>query len=728
MGEVYEARRIDLGDRVAVKLLHERDREDPELRARFLREAQTLARVASPHVVRIVDFSAAPGEVAYMAMEYLEGQNAGELLRLRGAFSVREVGPLAMQMFAGLAAVHAVGLVHRDIKPQNLMIVDGGPLGPIVKIVDFGLAKTTEGDDKPITHHAGMLGTPSYMAPEQVGGNATIDARADVYGAAATFLALATGKTLYDERGKESVVAAMLEGRRLRVAEVAPELGVPLCTCLERALAADRNMRHARIEELASDVERGLAALGDTGPGTLAHAPALGATGHATFATGPSPTLGGAPSAHGPGPRVPAPHAPSLAAPPAGYPTPPREPAPSGPGVPTLSGRAAPHSPGHAGPPPGGFPQSPAGPPSGGYPIPQGHAGPPSGGYPLSPAGPPSGGYPLRSAGPPSGGHPVPPGHAGPPSGGYPLSPGHAPAGGYPLSPRHAGSPSGGYPLTAPPPGHTMAPLPAGGGGTGPGFVPQPPGGAPRAGSSGKTIAAIVLASVVVLLAIGAASAGLFLHHRVDDPEPPSAKPALAKATEAPSAPGANEEPSPDEPPPANEPSSPRARKPAPSLSVAPTPPVPSASGSGRPPSAPALGFDPTRTNIPCTTDAVCEPHGFCDTQVGLCYCARARAYFKPYLFCGGKCVEQTNQRCGSCTTACAADATCIENPATPNVMKCGECKAQFKNAAICNTRCVNLDNDFLNCGRCGHSCPAEAACKPKGCICSAGACKVLVR
>jgi len=276
MGEVYEARRIDLGDRVAVKILREEDREDPELRARFLREAQTLARVASPHVVRIVDFNAAPREVAFLAMEYLEGQSAGDLLRVRGPFSIRELGPLASQMFAGLAAVHAVGLVHRDIKPQNLMVVDGGPLGPVVKIVDFGLAKTTQAapGEQPLTHHAGMLGTPSYMAPEQIGGNATIDARADVYGAAATILALATGKTLYDEHG-DAVLSAILSGQRRTVREVAPELAPDLCAVLERALAADRNMRHARIEDLAAEVARAIGTIDSSGQATYASIPAM---------------------------------------------------------------------------------------------------------------------------------------------------------------------------------------------------------------------------------------------------------------------------------------------------------------------------------------------------------------------------------------------------------------------------------------------------------------------
>ncbi len=269
MGEVYEARRTDLGDRVAVKLLRDEDHDDHEMRARFLREARTLAQVTSPHVVRIVDFSANAGEVAFLAMEYLEGQNASEIVRMRGPFSAREVLPLVKQLCAGVGALHALGLVHRDIKPQNTMIVDGGPLGPIVKLVDFGLAKSTIASESPLTDHLTVLGTPSYMAPEQVGANTTIDTRADVYGTAATFVAMATGKTLYAEEGV-AIVAAILAGKRLSVHRVAPELGPTLCATLERALSGDRTLRHATIEQLAADIERGLLALGSTAHATLA--------------------------------------------------------------------------------------------------------------------------------------------------------------------------------------------------------------------------------------------------------------------------------------------------------------------------------------------------------------------------------------------------------------------------------------------------------------------------
>jgi len=269
MGEVYEARRRDLGDRIAVKLLREEEHDDPETRARFLREARTLAQVSSPHVVRIVDFEARAGEVAFLVMEYLEGQNASQIVRARGPFSPREVLPLVKQLCAGVAAIHAVGLVHRDIKPQNIMIVDGGPLGPIVKLVDFGLAKSTHVTERPLTDHLSVLGTPSFMAPEQVGGNATIDSRADVYGTAATFVAMATGKTLYEDGGV-AVVAAILAGKRLSVHHVAPELGPMLCASLERALSGDRTLRHATIAELAVDIERGLLALQSSAHATIA--------------------------------------------------------------------------------------------------------------------------------------------------------------------------------------------------------------------------------------------------------------------------------------------------------------------------------------------------------------------------------------------------------------------------------------------------------------------------
>lgn len=751
MGEVFEARRVDLGDRVAVKILREEDSEDPELRARFLREAQTLARVQSPHVVRIVDFMAPPGQVAFIAMEFLEGQSAGELLRLRGPFSMREVGPLAQQMFAGLAAVHAVGLVHRDIKPQNLVIVDGGPLGPLVKIVDFGLAKTTvaPAGERPLTHHAGMLGTPSYMAPEQIGGNATIDARADIYGAAATFIALATGKTVYDERG-DGVLAQVISGQRLPVAAVAPELGAELCAVLERALAADRNVRHARIEDLAAEIARGLGRAASSGPATYAALPSLSRddlapvsrtelTEAPVFSTAspgapdraPEPTRGragtGPMPAHSPAPA--APLVPGLmgtldgsrAYGPAGaY-------GPSGsapltaaghPALPSAPPGAAPV----ASPPRSSFPShgalaaaSLSGAPLGANP-PQANApftttfGPASqsgaGGPLSSPHGPPSqsgyGGY-----GPPSAPRPsVPSGmfpHSGAPVGAAPGGPTYPP-GSFPASPG-SGAPG---PLAGP----YGAPLPMNGQ-----VVP----------SSGGKIGLVVGLVLGVLVLAGVAGAAFMLRRterdvagpkRVDAGSAEANKPSSSDPT----APGATE-PMTSTPPLS-------VTAPVPSMSrdggAKPAPASPSGSGSAPvvPPGGKVLAPDPTRGPMTCATDAQCSAGMFCDPDTGYCTCNRiAHGGAKAGLWCGKECVPQTRKGgCGACGVSCADNQTC-ELVGAHWVAKCVDCTGKGSGYVVCGESCVQPARSVTNCGRCGHSCGSDPLCKGKSCICEKGTC-----
>lgn len=699
MGEVYEARRRDLGDRVALKLLHEDENADPELRARFLREARTLAQVASPHVVRIVDFQANPGEVAFLAMEYLQGQNAGELLRLRGPFSAREVLPLAKQMFAGLAAVHTLGLVHRDIKPQNLMIVDGGPLGPILKIVDFGLAKDTASGERPLTDHATILGTPSYMAPEQVGGNATIDARADIYGAAATFIALATGKTLYEDQGA-AVIAAILSGRRLPVASVAPELGAPLCATLERALASDRNLRHARIEELAAEVERGLLALGSGVPATFAAGVALDAT--ATVNDRSRLEAAPAPPAPAPSLAAPFPGAPSLNAPPAAY-------APAthaGFGGPAAMGQPTPRG-SHPSPstyPPGSM-QPPPSMPYGG--APQGPPPSVQGTYPPGSMQPPPRSMPGTY---PPGSMRSPPSMQGPP----PSMPGTYPPGSMQRPPESFQGTfppgqlsSGGYPV----------PIPAA----------TPP---PR-NRNGVIIGVAV--GLVATLGLAAVVVGVFFARTTEDP--PDAAATLPKGKEKSAAAPSSTLAEPTEtasaapaPGAATAAASGRALPAKPGPSNRPidggAPPTPSASGSSSPvPPPPVVTGDPTRLPIRCKSDAECTTKStFCDEAVGLCTCSRGLSNQNTYIYCGGQCVEQTTERCGSCTKRCASPEVCSTGRSMTG--ECLDCAARGSSWRACRTRCANVDTEIQNCGACGHNCIAEPECRTgKGCLCKAGRC-----
>lgn len=252
-GQVYEACDVTDGERVAVKVLRERGAPGSNLPERFLREAKELRRVASPFVVRILDFQAPAKLPWFLVMEYLEGVNAGQLVARAGPLQQARLSVLADHIFCGIAAVHRAGVIHRDVKPHNVMVVEDEHGAERATLIDLGLAKPTRGFDGDITHVPAALGTPAFMSPEQVTGTHPVDARTDIYAAAATYIALATGRTLFDERGA-AILGAITEGRRLSVASVAPWFGLATRNTLERALAYDREGRQSTILQFASEL------------------------------------------------------------------------------------------------------------------------------------------------------------------------------------------------------------------------------------------------------------------------------------------------------------------------------------------------------------------------------------------------------------------------------------------------------------------------------------------
>jgi serine/threonine-protein kinase len=184
MGVVYRAHQLMLDRQVAVKLLRPQYTEDERAVGRFLREARALARVEHPHAVAVHDTGVLAGGVAYLVMEYVEGESLRALLGRAGPLPLAPALAIAEQVCAAVEAAHRQGVVHRDLKPENVMLkpVDGGA---VVKVVDFGLAKIVgAGEQGADGHHvtaAGeFFGTPAYMAPEFCHGN-EIDGRADVY-------------------------------------------------------------------------------------------------------------------------------------------------------------------------------------------------------------------------------------------------------------------------------------------------------------------------------------------------------------------------------------------------------------------------------------------------------------------------------------------------------------------------------------------------------------------
>jgi serine/threonine protein kinase len=186
MALVDLAQDVELDRPVALKRLADNLARDDELHARFLREARLAARLAHPNIVRIYDVGDAAG-VPFIAMEYVEGETVADLIHRRGVLPEDEASRLGMQLFHALAAAHNAGLVHRDVKPQNLLLRSDGTL----KLGDFGVAVGLGGTR--LTMAGTVLGTAAYLAPEQARGEDVTPA-ADVYGGGAVLYELLTGR------------------------------------------------------------------------------------------------------------------------------------------------------------------------------------------------------------------------------------------------------------------------------------------------------------------------------------------------------------------------------------------------------------------------------------------------------------------------------------------------------------------------------------------------------
>jgi serine/threonine protein kinase len=186
MATVDLAHDVELERPVALKRLAENLARDEDLRRRFLREARLAARLAHPNVVRVFDVGEDDGR-PFIAMEYVEGETLAELVARRAPLPAAEVASLGMQMCAGLAASHAAGLVHRDVKPQNLLLSTDG----VLKLGDFGIAAGHEGTR--LTLAGTVLGTAGYLAPEQARGE-RVTAAADIYAVGAVLYELLAGE------------------------------------------------------------------------------------------------------------------------------------------------------------------------------------------------------------------------------------------------------------------------------------------------------------------------------------------------------------------------------------------------------------------------------------------------------------------------------------------------------------------------------------------------------
>jgi serine/threonine protein kinase len=192
MGMVVAATHLDIDQRVALKFMLPSAHESPEAAARFLREARAAGRLNSDHVCRVIDIGRFAGGAPYIVMEYLQGENLAAVLRRRGPLRVADAVDLVMQAIEGLAEAHAHGIIHRDLKPENLFLAKRNDGGGIVKVLDFGISKVAV--TGVATGTGDIMGSPAYMAPEQMQSSRDVDQRADVWSLGVVLYQLVVGK------------------------------------------------------------------------------------------------------------------------------------------------------------------------------------------------------------------------------------------------------------------------------------------------------------------------------------------------------------------------------------------------------------------------------------------------------------------------------------------------------------------------------------------------------
>jgi serine/threonine protein kinase len=206
MGVVYEARHALIGRRAAVKVLRPELNEDPDLTQRFLREACALSAIKHRNIVEILNFGVLPGGGQYMMMEFLEGETLGELIARKAPLNHFEALKIAEEILAGLAAAHQVGVVHRDLKPGNIILTKQSSDDLIVKVLDFGLARRVDATQaiacdalqKPRRERASILaGTPEYISPEQASGRPA-DGQADLYSLGVILFEMLSGRLPFE--------------------------------------------------------------------------------------------------------------------------------------------------------------------------------------------------------------------------------------------------------------------------------------------------------------------------------------------------------------------------------------------------------------------------------------------------------------------------------------------------------------------------------------------------